>query len=89
MSITVEIESPQIVTKKGTSAKGKDYQIHEQAALMFKEGSRYPDKVKVVVVDGQSAYQPGRYTLHQDSFQVSRFGAIELRPVLVPITKSA
>lgn len=86
MAIVIEIESPRLTTKKGTSTRtGKEYQIHEQAALMFKDGSKYPDKIKVTVQDGESAYQPGRYVFSDDSYQVSRFGAPELRPVLVAL----
>lgn len=83
MAIYIEIENPTVNTRSGVSAKGREYQIREQSALMFKSGSRYPDKIKINVPDGQSAYQPGRYELHDDSFQVSRFGNPELRAILV------
>lgn len=84
MAIVIEIESTQFTTKKGTSTRTqKPYEIREQAALMFKDGSRYPDKIKLTIPDGQSAYPVGRYSLHDDSFAPSRFGAIEVRPVLV------
>lgn len=88
--IHIEIESTEMKVRKGTGkVSGKPYEIREQAALMFKDGSRYPDKIKVNVPDGQSAYQPGRYVLHDDSYQVSRFGNPELRPVLVAVKASA
>lgn len=86
MAIVIEIESTKLTSKKGVSSRTqKPYEIHEQAALMFKDGSRYPDKVKVTIPDGQPAYAPGRYQLADDSFQPSRFGAIEVRPVLVSL----
>ena len=83
MAIYIEIESTAVSDRKGTSQKGREYHIREQGALMFKPGSRYPDKIKINVPDGQSAYQPGRYELHDDSYQVSRFGNPELRAILV------
>lgn len=89
MAIVIEIESTQLVTKRGTSTRTqKPYQIREQQALMFKDGSRYPDKIKITIGDGLSAYPVGKYTLHDDSFAVSRFGAVECRPVLVAIAAS-
>src|SRR5690606_30750246 len=86
MALVIEIESTAVSEKKGTSQRTqKDYKIREQQALMFKEGSRYPDKVKIVVPEGREHYPVGRYQLSDESFVPSRFGAIEVRPVLVPI----
>ena len=89
MSIVIEIESTKLFTKAGTSQRtGKPYEIREQSALMFKEGERFPDKIKVTIREGQSAYAPGRYTLHDDSFYPSRFGGLEVNPVLVSLPAS-
>jgi len=85
VAIIIEIESSAVKSRSGVSAKGREYTIRDQDALCFKPGSRYPDKIKVNVPDGQSAYQPGRYELHPDSFQVSRFGNLEIRAVLSPL----
>lgn len=86
MALVIEIESTQLKTKSGISSRTqKPYEIREQNALMFKDGERFPDKIKITIQDGQSAYQTGRYALHSDSFRVSRFGGIEVAPVLVSI----
>ena len=89
MTLIIEIESAEVKTRSGTSQRGNEYTIRDQNALCFKPGSRYPDKIKINVPDGQSAYQPGRYQLHPDSFQVSRFGNLEVRPILSPLPKTA
>lgn len=90
MAIRIEIENTEVTERKGESKNtGKQYCIREQAALMFKDGSRYPDKIKVNVPDGKAAYPVGLYTLHDDSYQVSRFGSPELRPILVPVAAKA
>lgn len=88
--VHIEIESVETKVRKGVSkVTQKPYEIREQAALMFKDGSRYPDKIKVNIPDGQSAYPVGKYVLHDDSYQVSRFGNPELRPVLVAVKATA
>ena len=84
--IRIQIESAQMEVRRGTSSRtGKPYEIREQRALLFRDGEQYPDKIKIPVNDGQSAYAPGLYTLADSSYQVSRFAAVELRPVLVAI----
>lgn len=89
--IRIEIESTQILSRSGTSSRtGKPYEIREQNALLFREGERYPDKIRIPVPEGRSAYQPGAYMLHDSSFSVSRFGALEVsRPVLVAMPAQA
>ena len=86
MAIVIEVENAQIVTRSGVSDRtGKPYTIREQQALMFREGERYPERIKVTLDEGMSAYPPGRYTFSDASYVVSRFGAPTLRPLLVRI----
>lgn len=86
MAIVIEVENAQIVTRSGVSERTqKPYTIREQQALMFREGERYPERIKVTLDEGTSAYPPGRYTLSDASFTVSRYGAIQVRPLLLRI----
>lgn len=86
MAIVIEVENAQIVTRSGVSERTqKPYTIREQQALMFREGERYPERIKVTLDEGMSAYPPGRYTLSDASFTVSRYGAIQVRPLLLRI----
>lgn len=86
----IEIENTKIEERSGTSNNtGRAYTIREQQALMFKNGERFPDKIKLNLQAGQSAYQPGLYELDDKSFSVSRYGSIDIRPVLVAAQKSA
>lgn len=86
MAIVIEVENAQIVTRSGVSERTKKpYTIREQKALMFREGERYPERIKVTLDEGMSAYPPGRYTLSDASFTVSRYGAIQVRPLLLRI----
>lgn len=86
MAIRIEIENSQILTRSGVSERtGKPYTIREQNALMFKDGEKYPERIKVNIDEGMSAYQPGFYAFADASYGVSRYGAPQLRPVLVRI----
>ena len=90
MTLIIKIESSKLITKSGVSQKtGKPYEIREQSALMFKSGESYPDKIKISLRDGQAAYAPGDYTLDDSSFYPSRFGGIEVSPVLVAYSAPA
>lgn len=90
MAIVIEVENAQIVTRAGVSDRtGKPYSIREQQALMFREGERYPLRIKVILDEGMSAYPPGRYTFSDLSYDVSRYGAPTLRPILLPLKQSA
>lgn len=87
--IKVEIETTKTKTRSGVSKRtGNDYSITEQAALMFKEGERHPDKISINLDSGQPPYQVGVYLLDDSSYGVSNFGGIEVRPVLVPFVAS-
>lgn len=84
--IRIEIETVKTSTRSGTSQRtGNAYSITEQPALLFREGERYPDKISITLADGQGAYPVGQYTLDDSSFSVSRFGGLEVRPVLKPV----
>ena len=86
MSILIEIENTKIAERSGFSERTKKpYTIREQNALMFREGERYPERIKITLDEGASAYPPGRYTLHPSSYSVSRFGVMQVRPLLVRV----
>lgn len=81
--IKIEIESQTVVTRSGTSQKtGKPYTIREQAALLFRDGEKYPERIKLTLDDGLTPYAPGFYSLHDSSFSVNRYDALQVRPVL-------
>lgn len=85
MSIVIKIESTETRTASGTSARtNREYSIRKQRGLLFRPGEQYPDKIEVVVPEGQAPYAPGDYVLHPSSFGVDRFGAVSLRVVLMP-----
>lgn len=83
----VVIESTELAKRSGTSKAGNAYEIFEQRALLFRTGEKYPDKFKVNVPSSNAAYPPGEYALCESSFSVSRFGGLEVSPVLLPLTK--
>jgi hypothetical protein len=84
--IKIEIESIRLENKSGVSQRTqKNYSINEQQALLFREGERYPDKIKITLKDGDAAYAVGSYHLDDSSFFVGGFGSLEVRPVLVRI----
>lgn len=85
MSIIIEITSDVTRTRSGTSQKtGRNYSIEEQDAWLHKPGQAYPDRIRITLEDGQVPYRPGNYNLGADSFFPDRFGALSVRPVLIP-----
>lgn len=88
MSIVIEIESTEIKRHSGIAkSTQREYEIVKQRALFFREGERFPDKIDVLIDKGDSPYPVGKYTIHPDSYQIDRFGAVGLRLKLAPLVK--
>ena len=80
MQIMVEVKSEEVRTKSGTSAKsGKPYSIREQEGWLFLPDEPYPQKVKLNLDDGESAYRAGRYQIASSSFYVGKYGDLQVR----------
>lgn len=80
MSLVIEIDSSEVKTRSGVSAKtGKDYSIREQVAYAHIPGNRYPQQIKLTLEDGQHPYPVGKYALDPSSFYVGRFDDLQLR----------
>jgi len=88
--IKIEVNSPLVDTKQGTSSKtGKQYSIREQEAWgyffdMQGQPHPHPMRVRLTLDDTQQPYAPGVYTLAPESFYVDRFGQISIRARLKP-----
>jgi hypothetical protein len=88
MTIKIEIASQAVQNRSGVSGRtGKKYSINEQIAYLHKPGQHYPDKIKLSLSDNQSAYPVGNYDLCPSSFFVDKFGALAVRPVLLPLAQ--
>lgn len=86
--IKIQIEKATSSNKSGKSQRtGKEYSIDEQPALLFKDGETYPDKIRITLKQGERPYPVGIYTLADESFTVSGYGSLEVRPTLVPYVK--
>lgn len=86
----IEIESTETFSRSGVSStSGRPYSIREQAALMFRKGEKYPERIKINLEEGAPAYAVGQYTLHDSSFSPNRYGALQVRPILSPVVKQA
>ena len=87
--IRIEIESTNLKQRSGTSKdSGKPYSMQEQMALMFRQGERYPEKIKLTLDKDSSAYAVGHYMLSDESFELSRFAGIHIRPRLIPLASA-
>jgi len=82
--IRIEIKSKEVQAKQITSKKtGELFTVYSQVGWLDK-GDEYPVKVEVPLERVHNArghrdpYEPGFYTLHPDSMQVSRFGSLEI-----------
>lgn len=90
--IKVEVQSAEVISKSGTSAKtGKPYSIREQAAYAYlydRNGNAepHPRPIRIGLDDGQNPYSPGNYLLTPESIFVGgfgelKFGRVKLRPL--------
>lgn len=83
MNIVIEIDSPEVVTRQIIAkSSGQPLQFREQSGYLHKPGERYPHQFKLSLGD-RPAYQPGRYHIAADSYQVGRFGELTLSRALV------
>lgn len=93
--IKIEVESPQIQERSGTSSKtGKAYRIREQEAWGYFHDAdgrvqRHPQKIRIALGDEQPPYQPGIYQLAPESFYPDRFGQVSCRVRLKAVAASA
>jgi hypothetical protein len=83
------VKSTNVEVKKGTSrSSGKAYEIREQTAFLVANDEIR--KVNVPLNRDQSAYAVGEYEIGPDSFEVNRFGNLEIgRLHLVPAAPRA
>lgn len=91
MSVMIEIVDPTIQTRSGVAKDtGKAYTIREQVGYVHL-GEQYPAKIVVNLPDNHSGWPCGWYELGGGSYQVGRFGALELsrRLALVPCERPA
>ena len=87
MNIVIEIDSTDVVTRQIVAkSTGQPLQFREQGAYLHRPGERYPHQFKLSLGD-RPAYQPGRYHIAADSYEVGRFGELALARalVLVPV----
>ncbi|MCC6143397.1 MAG: helix-destabilizing protein [Candidatus Hydrogenedentes bacterium] len=83
MNVVIEIDSPDVFTRQIVAkSSGQPLQFREQSAYLHKPGERYPHQFKLSLGD-RPAYQPGRYHIAADSYQVGRFGELTLSRALV------
>jgi len=93
--IKVEIESAEIKTKSGVSARtGKPYSMREQRGYAYctdKDGkpNRHPNALCITLRDDQPPYAPGFYTLSPSSFYTNKYDQLEVSPVLTPFAAAA
>lgn len=86
--LRVEIASEEVKTKSGIGRSGRPYQIREQQGYLHR-GEKYPFEMRVQIKDDQPPYAVGMYTLSDESFYVGDFGALRVRPLLVPVAADA
>lgn len=82
MSVFVEIDSMEVKSRSGISAKtNKPYTMREQFAYLH-HGKRYPTEFKLTLEDNQHPYPIGKYELDDSSFFVGKFDDLQIKPVL-------
>ncbi len=86
LNVKVEIHDATVDERRGKSQRtGNDYVMRSQEAWVQIGNAPYPQKIKLRLEDGQSAYAVGNYQLHDRSFSVGKYGDLEVAPFLVPI----
>lgn len=88
----VEIESPKVDVKNGTSAKsGKPYSIREQVGWIYafdNEGKpfKHAQQTRLTLPDDQPApYPVGVYVVHPASIYIDRWGQASIKARLMPL----
>jgi len=80
VAMMVEVQSPQVRVKSGTSAKsGRPYTIREQDGWLQLPDQPYPQKIVLNLEEGDDPYPVGRYQIAPGSFFVGRFGELQVR----------
>ena len=94
IKITVTKADAKVI--KGTSAKGKPYELHIQAAYASVidpdtgEQAEIPEKFEIILPRDQTEpYPRGVYTLAPSSIYVDRDGRMAVTPRLVPVNSKA
>lgn len=85
MQLKIEVRSTEVKERSGTSRAGKPYTMREQSvrAEMANGDVR---NFTVVLPDKAAPYPLGTYTVHASSFEVNRFGSLEVgRLALAPV----
>lgn len=79
----VMIDSTDVKTKSGVSARGKDYTLRTQECY-FDMDKRYPVEGKIRLADGAEAWPVGEYTIDvTKSCYVDKYGALSMSEELV------
>jgi len=88
--IRIEVDSIEVTEQKGTTSKGKPYNIRKQGAYAFVLGpdgkeAKYPVRMVVNLEQEQKPYPVGFYTLDPKcivvgDFDQLAFGRLALRP---------
>lgn len=92
MNLKITIASTAIHTKSGVSSKtGKPYEIREQEAWAHFIGpdakpQAFPTKIMLMLEAQQVPHAIGDYLLHPCSIQPGRFGSIQVKPILQPVS---
>lgn len=89
MQLKIRVLSTEIKERSGTSKAGKAYTMREQMVR-----AEFPNgdirNFSVMVPDKAQAYPVGDYTVHASSFEVNRFGSLEMgRLALAPLVAPA
>lgn len=86
LKVVFEIHSNMVHERKGKSQRtGNDYNIRTQEAWVQIGDAPYPQKTKITLGDGQTAYHPGNYELHDRSFSIGKYEAFQCEPFLIPL----
>lgn len=75
--IPIEISSPDVTEKRGTSKTGSPYLIREQRGYVD-FGRQYPTEIKVPLEASAEPYPTGHYMVDPDCLYVDRYGALTL-----------
>lgn len=74
----VMIDSTDVKTRSGTSARGKDYTLRTQECY-FDMDKRYPVEGKVRLAEGQQPWAVGEYTVDlTKSCYVDKYGSLSM-----------
>ena len=75
----IEIENEMIDEREVAATPTREaFTSYSQAALLWKDGEKWPSQFRITMQKGQAPHPKGKYEIMDESFSVNQYGGLEL-----------